>query len=118
MIRRPPRSTLFPYTTLFRSHQPKPRPGFADDITGLAHDVLLGIRPPGSCGGTSSAATAPTPSLHLQLGPPNHPRYRRRVRAGLEPGNPARRVQARLKRAGTPPQRAPMHAAAVGPASG
>src|SRR6478609_11597860 len=24
MIRRPPRSTLFPYTTLFRSHQPPP----------------------------------------------------------------------------------------------
>src|SRR2546430_5265432 len=24
MIRRPPRSTLFPYTTLFRSHFPKP----------------------------------------------------------------------------------------------
>src|SRR2546425_6331352 len=23
MIRRPPRSTLFPYTTLFRSHRPK-----------------------------------------------------------------------------------------------
>src|SRR6266511_5311818 len=29
MIRRPPRSTLFPYTTLFRSHRgtPRPRPG-------------------------------------------------------------------------------------------
>src|SRR2546430_10850964 len=26
MIRRPPRSTLFPYTTLFRSRSPKPRP--------------------------------------------------------------------------------------------
>src|SRR5205807_6838989 len=28
MIRRPPRSTLFPYTTLFRSHgyQPQPQP--------------------------------------------------------------------------------------------
>src|SRR2546425_4694637 len=27
MIRRPPRSTLFPYTTLFRSHvSPRPRP--------------------------------------------------------------------------------------------
>src|SRR6266496_6346336 len=29
MIRRPPRSTLFPYTTLFRSHRrapPRPRP--------------------------------------------------------------------------------------------
>src|SRR2546425_6307624 len=24
MIRRPPRSTLFPYTTLFRSHRPQP----------------------------------------------------------------------------------------------
>src|SRR3712207_8932700 len=24
MIRRPPRSTLFPYTTLFRSYQPEP----------------------------------------------------------------------------------------------
>src|SRR5438445_9271933 len=24
MIRRPPRSTLFPYTTLFRSHPPQP----------------------------------------------------------------------------------------------
>src|SRR2546422_1553657 len=26
MIRRPPRSTLFPYTTLFRSRRPRPRP--------------------------------------------------------------------------------------------
>src|SRR5262245_62688370 len=25
MIRRPPRSTLFPYTTLFRSRRPRPR---------------------------------------------------------------------------------------------
>src|SRR3712207_7211993 len=27
MIRRPPRSTLFPYTTLFRSHTPPPAGG-------------------------------------------------------------------------------------------
>src|SRR5256885_11711466 len=27
MIRRPPRSTLFPYTTLFRSVPPSPEPG-------------------------------------------------------------------------------------------
>src|SRR5438874_10661356 len=27
MIRRPPRSTLFPYTTLFRSVRTRPRPG-------------------------------------------------------------------------------------------
>src|SRR2546430_6282274 len=36
MIRRPPRSTLFPYTTLFRSHHAQPdhlprRPGDRDD---------------------------------------------------------------------------------------
>src|SRR3712207_2819673 len=30
MIRRPPRSTLFPYTTLFRSPHTPPRPGTAD----------------------------------------------------------------------------------------
>src|SRR5256885_3338953 len=40
MIRRPPRSTLFPYTTLFRSLARRP---------GLAHyagrDVVVGIRP-------------------------------------------------------------------------
>src|SRR2546422_7739117 len=29
MIRRPPRSTLFPYTTLFRSGTPPPRPASA-----------------------------------------------------------------------------------------
>src|SRR3712207_8861682 len=28
MIRRPPRSTLFPYTTLFRSHGARPAPDF------------------------------------------------------------------------------------------
>src|SRR5258707_5790359 len=38
MIRRPPRSTLFPYTTLFRS--PYPYPGF----------WLLGSNLPANCG--------------------------------------------------------------------
>src|SRR3712207_8307292 len=46
MIRRPPRSTLFPYTTLFRSHrqrpevpaagQPRPAPGRDRELPGLA----------------------------------------------------------------------------------
>src|SRR2546430_10975652 len=51
MIRRPPRSTLFPYTTLFRSVVPKPhsksenRQGFANDWRALpfpkrSHEVL------------------------------------------------------------------------------
>src|SRR2546430_17413483 len=36
MIRRPPRSTLFPYTTLFRSHRPR--------VSNLRVDYLSGIR--------------------------------------------------------------------------
>src|SRR3712207_7856915 len=35
MIRRPPRSTLFPYTTLFRSHE---------DVVGVAVDVEALLR--------------------------------------------------------------------------
>src|SRR2546429_5945405 len=34
MIRRPPRSTLFPYTTLFRS-DPRRRPGAGESVAGL-----------------------------------------------------------------------------------
>src|SRR3712207_8770310 len=34
MIRRPPRSTLFPYTTLFRSDEPAPEDGTADGDDG------------------------------------------------------------------------------------
>src|SRR5205085_9677436 len=34
-IRRPPRSTLFPYTTLFRSHRPGAARGDSDRGTGL-----------------------------------------------------------------------------------
>src|SRR3712207_7967454 len=37
MIRRPPRSTLFPYTTLFRSLS-NSRP----DVVGAGHDLLAG----------------------------------------------------------------------------
>src|SRR3712207_7586568 len=41
MIRRPPRSTLFPYTTLFRSRRPAgllPRPGVAELVRRAAPD--------------------------------------------------------------------------------
>src|SRR2546426_2910811 len=42
MIRRPPRSTLFPYTTLFRSVYGES----LDDILGIVHakDILAGLR--------------------------------------------------------------------------
>src|SRR3712207_8750826 len=43
MIRRPPRSTLFPYTTLFRSHEGPPRAHQAQDRQAL-RAVPLGRR--------------------------------------------------------------------------
>src|SRR5688572_32257198 len=47
MIRRPPRSTLFPYTTLFRSRRAEHRvlgdePGEPGRVTCLDHDVPAG----------------------------------------------------------------------------
>src|SRR3989442_5520894 len=45
MIRRPPRSTLFPYTTLFRSHE---SPLGVVDGTVRPPVLVLGT-PPGSC---------------------------------------------------------------------
>src|SRR3712207_7920815 len=43
MIRRPPRSTLFPYTTLFRSaHTPGTIAALTDPVTNLsAHELVL-----------------------------------------------------------------------------
>src|SRR2546430_12680161 len=42
MIRRPPRSTLFPYTTLFRSHcQPSSRVRFCPFALGLRMDHMM-----------------------------------------------------------------------------
>src|SRR3712207_7701508 len=38
MIRRPPRSTLFPYTTLFRSRLHGPQPGLAAAVERLEHE--------------------------------------------------------------------------------
>src|SRR2546430_15437392 len=49
MIRRPPRSTLFPYTTLFRSH-----PGRG----------IRGARRPGVAGGACGAGTDPRSEEH------------------------------------------------------
>src|SRR3712207_8687327 len=44
MIRRPPRSTLFPYTTLFRSEGANRFPGAAGDPKGLACPFFAHIR--------------------------------------------------------------------------
>src|SRR3712207_7381543 len=58
MIRRPPRSTLFPYTTLFRSH---PQP---DRELVLAHDA--------PAGGARAGAGALVDPVHPALGAGDH----------------------------------------------
>src|SRR3712207_8692098 len=43
MIRRPPRSTLFPYTTLFRSRPTSLAEGGAEDVHRVARDVRCDV---------------------------------------------------------------------------
>src|SRR2546422_2642825 len=63
MIRRPPRSTLFPYTTLFRSHVR--RPGLARTAAGVPRRARRGRGLPGP-GGRSEEHTSELQSrLHL-----------------------------------------------------
>src|SRR5437016_6870396 len=43
MIRRPPRSTLFPYTTLFRSHAQEQRNAAQNVYRSVEHDQKTGL---------------------------------------------------------------------------
>src|SRR5438874_8240831 len=45
MIRRPPRSTLFPYTTLFRSAAPRAGGASLEQVVGEVTDVRVHRRP-------------------------------------------------------------------------
>src|SRR3712207_7363499 len=62
MIRRPPRSTLFPYTTLFRSHGPVGTEHHPRRTEGLERDVddgrQVGIRPRRPCDGVQAGQFA------------------------------------------------------------
>src|SRR3989454_542166 len=68
MIRRPPRSTLFPYTTLFRSHKPKVRRRV------IAVAVLAGVYVLGLSYGawTRVCAGEHCPSISRLVANPNH----------------------------------------------
>src|SRR3712207_8101433 len=71
MIRRPPRSTLFPYTTLFRSRAPDRGPRLREDPGGGEEEPRRPRDPPRRGGGPD--------------------RGRRITRAGLRHARPARR---------------------------
>src|SRR2546428_7591442 len=65
MIRRPPRSTLFPYTTLFRSQAGEP--GHDDPQRGRPGCLRAGLAPPGGLSAASVAEhTRPTAAGDLR----------------------------------------------------
>src|SRR3989449_2834390 len=72
MIRRPPRSTLFPYTTLFRSRQLTNR---GDYITGIRRHGFLVTNPPPNARREFRPAA---PAAALPLGARARPSPRRR----------------------------------------
>src|SRR5258708_28702925 len=98
MIRRPPRSTLFPYTTLFRSYQPKTAEGGSVGVasasasqTGRApRAVACPCAPPANLrlGGGGHGAHARGKKLveHLHEPPAPPPHLARRKAAGQTPG--------------------------------
>src|SRR2546428_2931827 len=59
MIRRPPRSTLFPYTTLFRSRHEAHRRGLRAELGERKCDASLGLR---RGGGASRAMVGASPA--------------------------------------------------------
>src|SRR5260370_10538132 len=66
MIRRPPRSTLFPYTTLFRSLHPDPAPGVGGQLAAMVRDAHRGSEHRGGRLGRSEEHTSELQS-HLNL---------------------------------------------------
>src|SRR2546422_11425569 len=109
MIRRPPRSTLFPYTTLFRSR----RRGHVDaDVDQFGLLLAVGDSASVRAGGPWQART-------LRRGPRGHDRVldrRRRQRAALPPraleaaaGLAARRTLLACCIDGSPPPACPRH---------
>src|SRR2546426_5473783 len=70
MIRRPPRSTLFPYTTLFRSNEPWARRAVGVLINELAQcrpDTALAILSPKVSGGFTDRKSTRLNSSHLVI---------------------------------------------------
>src|SRR5256885_8829984 len=70
MIRRPPRSTLFPYTTLFRSDHPAQGAAAEPEARAVAEPVREGAAAPGHAQGRAGGAgrgRAARPQGHVRL---------------------------------------------------
>src|SRR3989441_797833 len=73
MIRRPPRSTLFPYTTLFRSICPAPSSASAGaNCLAAVPDVLGGVTASDSCSATNGITLSQSPAAGTLVGLGTH----------------------------------------------
>src|SRR3712207_7586486 len=86
MIRRPPRSTLFPYTTLFRSRLALDRPAAVHD---LAEDAVALTDPPDDVAGQATLAVDADGALD------RHPRHQPREREVLRSEEHTSELQSR-----------------------
>src|SRR3712207_7263152 len=66
MIRRPPRSTLFPYTTLFRSARNADRQ--AADLAGVEADLRTSRNTSVRCGGVGRRQHLQSPTTSMRTG--------------------------------------------------
>src|SRR3712207_9190764 len=82
MIRRPPRSTLFPYTTLFRSSLRPAAPARATAVEGLAHP-RPSVGPLTGRPGAPACRPADGGLLPFSAGEPNPAVPGTRLRAGV-----------------------------------
>src|SRR5687768_18302470 len=67
MMPRPPRSTLFPYTTLFRSQDPAGDQQLAERVSGLRHPATVADTSPRSGAGLPAGESPSGAELASQL---------------------------------------------------
>src|SRR2546422_7937965 len=101
MIRRPPRSTLFPYTTLFRSeHEEGPAVGDSE-----AHRSVRGVEERGVQAGRSPEGPGRRPGVGVPGAAAGgmaelEPRHRAGAAAGLLDGHPEGAVEGAVRAEG------------------
>src|SRR5256885_8738981 len=98
MIRRPPRSTLFPYTTLFRSHASRvAQESGGEPCEPVAHRVRAEVHRRELHGGDVAGVALASPGAHVRAvgGQSQLEQRAREARARLEEGEdgPRRRIE-------------------------